>query len=156
VARLRTSAPLAAAALVLLAGCGSGHKLSGDERAAADALQSYLSAFAHHDYTGACARLTQAAKVKIARRSRAPTLHLGRAGCPSQLAGLMAHVPLPQRNAVLGVVAGAEVESVKVADGSATAKVKATFRGHSETQPVSLQRVGAAWKVDATPNAKQD
>jgi Putative lumazine-binding len=142
--------------VLLLAGCGGGHKMSNDERAAAATLQSYLTAFAHRDYAGACARLTDDAKERIARRSRAPTLQLNEAGCPNQLAGLMSHVPLNQRNAVLGVVADAEVESVEIDGDVATAKVKATFRGHSETQPVSLTRVAGVWKVDATPNAKQD
>jgi hypothetical protein len=146
----------AVAAAALLAGCGASHKMSGDERAAAATLQGYLNAFAHHDYTAACDRLTHAAKVKIARRSRAPTLQLDRAGCPAQLAALLGKVPADQRAAVLGVVADAEVESVKITDGNAIAKVKATFRGHSETQPVALQRVGSIWLVDATPNAKQD
>jgi hypothetical protein len=154
VARLRTSA--AVAALLLLAGCGGGHKMTGDERAAAATLQGYLSAFSHRDYTGACARLTHDAKVKIARRSRAPTLHLDRAGCPAQLAALLRKVPQDQRNAVLGVVADAEVKSVKIAGDTATAQVKATFRGHSETQPVQLKRVAGAWMVNATPNAKQE
>ena len=141
---------------MLLAGCGGGHKMSGDERAAAAALQGYLTAFSHHDYTGACARLTDAAKLRIARRSRAPTLQLNKVGCPAQLAALLGTVPPPQRNAVLGVVADAEVESVKITGETATAEVKATFRGHSQTQPVTLQRVGTTWEVDATPNARQE
>jgi hypothetical protein len=155
VARRRISGALALVAIGL-AGCGSGHKLSADEQAAATTLRGYLTAFAHHDYTGACARLTHDAKVKIARRSRAPTLHLNRAGCPAQLAALLGKVPSDQRAAVLGVVANAKVDSVKIADDSATATVRATFRGHSQSQPVTLRREGNGWKVDATPNAKQD
>jgi hypothetical protein len=157
VARLRASAS-AAAALLLIAGCGGGgHKMSSSERAAAATLQGYLSAFAHHDYTGACARLTDDAKLRIARRSRAPTLLLNKVGCPAQLAALVGTVPPGQRAAVLGVVADARVESVRITGvDMATAEVKAKFRGHSQTQPVSLQRVAGVWKVNATPNARQE
>jgi hypothetical protein len=149
----RLSSALALGAL-LVAGCGGGHKLSADEQAAATALRGYLGAFANHDYTGACARLTHDAKDKIARRSRAPTLHLDRAGCPAQLAALLGKVPSDQRAAVLGVVADAKVDSVKIAGGSATAEVRATFRGHTQSQPVTLKREGGGWKVDASPNPK--
>jgi hypothetical protein len=131
--------------------------MSGDERAAAATLQGYLSAFAHRDYTGACARLTDDAKLRIARRSRAPNLQLNKVGCPAQLAALLATVPIPQRTAVLGVVGRARVESVKITGvDMATAEIKAKFRGHSQTQPVSLQRVAGVWKVNATPNARQE
>jgi hypothetical protein len=136
----------------VLAGCGGGHAQTADQKAAQAALQAYLTAFAHHDYTAACARLTRDAKDKIARRSRAPTLNLNRAGCAAQLAGLVRTVAPDQRGQVLEVLGSARVQSVKVTDGIAVATVRSTFRRQTQSQPVHLQRVGTAWLVNASPN----
>ena len=143
-----------AAAALLLAGCGGGSHQTAAERAVATTLQGYLSALAHGDYAGACARLTDDAKEKIARRSRAPTLSLPATTCPQQLRGLVRFVPRPQRDSVLGVVAGAKVRSVHVTGAQATADVRATFNGHTQDQAIDLVLVGNAWEVDASPNPR--
>jgi hypothetical protein len=143
-----------AAAALLFAGCGGGGGQTAAEHAAATALEGYLSAIARGDYAGACARLTDDAKEKIARRSRAPSLSLPGTTCPQQLRGLVRFVPQPQRGAVLGVVAGAKVRNVHVNGAAATADVRATFSGHTQDQPVDLVRVGNAWLVDASPNPR--
>jgi hypothetical protein len=150
VARRLTSVALAGA--LLLAGCGSSHKLTADQQAAKNALQGYLTALAHRDYAGACVRLTHRAKVKIARRSRAPTLNLNLAGCPKQLAALVGKVPGQQRGMVLEVLMSATVQSVRINGRKAIATVRATFRGRAQAQPIELQYLGGAWLVNASPN----
>jgi hypothetical protein len=151
VARRLTSA--LAATAVLLAGCGAAkHKPSASETAVRTTLQAYLTSFAHRDYDGACAWLTHRAKVRIARRSRAPTLNLNQAGCPAQLAALAATVPGPQRGAVLEVLSGARIGSISVQGARATATLRATFGGRTQSQPVELRRAAGVWLVDASPS----
>jgi hypothetical protein len=138
---------------VLLAGCGAAaHKPTASEQAVRTTLQAYLTSFAHRDYGAACAWLTHRAKVRIARRSRAPTLNLNQAGCPAQLAGLASAVPGPQRGALLEVLSGATIGSISVKGARATATLRAKFGGRTQSQPVELRRAAGVWLVDASPN----
>jgi hypothetical protein len=138
---------------VLLAGCGTAaHKPTASEKAVRATLQAYLTSFAHRDYDAACAWLTHRAKVRIARRSRAPTLNLNRAGCPAQLAALASAVPGPQRGALLEVLSGAAIGSIRVEGARAVATLRATFGGRTQSQPVELRRAAGQWLVDASPN----
>jgi hypothetical protein len=152
VGRRRTSAGGLAAAALLLAGCGSAHHVSADQRAAKATLQGYLTAMAHGSYGAACARLTPEAKTRIAKRSQAPTLQLDKTGCPAQLRALLGAVPGQQRGVVLDVLAGAKVASVTIDGDEAKADVDASFRGRTQSQTTTLEREGSAWKVDASPN----
>jgi hypothetical protein len=140
--------------VLLLAGCGGGNHQSPAERAVASALQGYLSAFSHGNYGAACARLTEDAKEKIARRARTPNIGVYAATCPAQLRGIVNHVPRPQRQVVFGVIGKAKIENIRIAHGTATASVKASFHGQAQDQPVNLLLVGNAWKVDASPNPR--
>jgi hypothetical protein len=151
VARWPISALLAAA--VVLAGCGGGSR-SPAERAVASTLEGYLGAFAHGDYAGACARLTDDAKERIARRSRAPTLGIQAGDCATQLRQIVKVIPPQQRGTVLGVVGDAKVGAVHISDGQATADVRANFHGQAKDQPVNLVLVAGTWKVDASPNPR--
>jgi len=151
VARRLTSA--LAATAVLLAGCGAAkHKPTATETAVRTTLQAYLTSFSHRDYDAACAWLTHRAKVRIARRSRAPTLNLNKAGCPAQLAALADAVPGQQRGALLEVLSGSKIGAITVQGARAVASLEATFGGRTQSQPVELRRAAGTWLVDASPN----
>jgi hypothetical protein len=135
---LRTLLPIAALAAVAIAGCttqttseDSSGKFTGDQRLVANTIEDFESAASKGDQDQICRELL--AKPLIADYAE----HGGT--CEKAVDGALKDTDS----------FGLTVESVSIADGKATARVKADRGKNDIIQTMTLVKEGPAWRISA-------